>query len=268
MPHEHTHLKTQFLHYDSINAEYITDFSNLSGVPNSYNCQFKNHSTFKNVERIYLTSLELPVGFVNVRKGSTDTLAFNVNGSNYSVVLAEKNYSTMSVLIQDLNLACVGIVPNVVITFSQSLTVPRLLITLSGTGTISSFNIIDTNLSMYILGFRKKFDSLISSIYIASYSNYNLNADNYIHLYLPNIPGINASMGGGAKSTFKIPFNTVSNNVYFYQEQSSSIQYVDTRNSNFNLSTLTAIIYDRYGVPINPRGFDWSMTLKLEYSGL
>jgi hypothetical protein len=65
---------------------------------------------------------------------------------------------------------------------------------------------------------------------------------------------------GGAKSTFKIPFNTVANNVYFYQEQNSFIQYVDCRNSNFNLSSLTAVLYDRYGVPINPRGFDFSFT--------
>ena len=268
MPHENKPLLSQYLHFDSINAEYITDFSNLAGVPNAYNCQFKNHSTFRNVERVYLTSLELPVGFVNVRKGSTNILAFNVNGSNYNVVLEEKNYSTMASLVQDLNLACIDVVPNVVITFSQSLTAPRILITLSGTATVSSFYIIDTNLSMYILGFRKKYDSLVSNMYFASYSNYNLNADNYIHLYLPNIPGINASMGGGAKSTFKIPFNTVANNVYFYQEQNSFVQYVDCRNSNFNLSSLTAVLYDRYGVAINPRGFDYSFTLKIEYSGM
>ena len=267
MPHENHNLQTQFLHFDSINAEYITDFNNLSGTPNSYNSNYKLHTTFKNVERVYLTSLELPVGFVNVRKNSTDTLSFNVNGNNYNVVLLEKNYSTIGALIQDLNLACIGAVPNITITFTQSILPLRLSITLSGTGTVSSFNIIDTNLSMYMLGFRKKYDSLISNVYTATYSNYNLNADNYLHLYLPNIPGINASMNGGSKSTFKIPFDSVSNNVYFFQEQTSFVQYVDCRNSNFNLSLLTAVLYDRYGNIINSRGFDYSMSLKIEYRG-
>ena len=267
MPHENKPLLSQFLHFDSISAEYNNDLSVVGYVPNAYNCQFMNHSTFRNVERIYLTSIELPVGFVNVRKGSTDTLSFTLNNTIYNVVLAEKNYTTMGALVIDLNQACLSVVPNVVITFSQSLTGPRLLITFSGTSAVSSFSVIDTNFSMYILGFRNKYDSLIASVYMASYSNYNLNADNYIHLYFPNITGVNASMCGGAKSTFKIPFNSVANNVYFYQEESSSVQYVVCRNSNYNLSTLTAIIYDRYGNQINPRGYDYSFTLKIEYRG-
>lgn len=263
MSHGNQRLLSQFLHFDSINADYITDFNNVSNIPNSYNANYKTHTAFNNVERIYLTSLELPVGFTNIRQNSTDTLSFNLNGNNYNIVLAEKNYTSIGTLIQDLNLAITGVVPNVTMVFSQSVLPLRLSITF--TGTVSTFYITDTNLSKYILGFRKKHDKLVSNVYTASFSNYNLNGDNYIHLYLPNIGGINASMGGGAKSTFKIPFDSISNNVYFYQEGTSFQQYVDLRNSNFTLSNLTAIFYDRYGTLINPRGFDYSFTLKIEY---
>jgi hypothetical protein len=74
-----SHLKTQFLHFDSCFARYLTDFTNPFGQPNAYNAQYSMHTLFKNVERIYLTSLELPVGFSNVRKGSTDTFSFKSN---------------------------------------------------------------------------------------------------------------------------------------------------------------------------------------------
>lgn len=262
--HEHEHkLKTQFLHFDSIHAQYVTDFSNNTDVPNAYNCIFKTHTTFENVERVSLTGLKLPVGFVNVRKGSTDSVTFLVNGNICIVVLQEKNYTTIFNLISDLNLACVGIVPNLTITFSQSPTVPRLLATLSGSLVVTSFSIADTYLSMYLLGFRKAQDKLVAGVYAASFSNYNLNADNYIHIYSKNVPGVNAAMGGGARSSFKIPFNSVSNNVFFIAEQNNFVQFIDCRNSNFNLSSINAVILDRYG-----RGsIHDSFTLSIQYRG-
>jgi hypothetical protein len=255
--------KPQFLHLDSIFAQYLTDFADPSGVPNAYNAQYKFHSCFKNVERIYLTSLEMPVGFSNVRKGSTDKLSFLVNGNIINVILKEKNYTTMTSLVADLNLACLGVVPNVVFTFSISPSEPRLLITIIGQ--INFFSIIDTNLSKYILGFREKYDVLVSNVYIASYSTYNLNSDSYIHIHLSYVPGVNASMLGGAKSSFKLPFNTVANNVYYFFESSSFTQFIDCRNSNFNLSSMTIVLYDRYGNPISSKGQDYSVTFKIEY---
>ena len=51
------------------------------------------------------------------------------------------------------------------------------------TGTTTSFSIIDTNLSKYILGFRSSSDTLATNIFTASSSNYNLNVDNYINIY-------------------------------------------------------------------------------------
>ena len=57
-------------------------------------------------------------------------------------------------------------------------------ITFTGTVSTSTFSIIDTNLGMYVLGFRNISDTLASSIYTASSSNYNLNFDNYINMRL------------------------------------------------------------------------------------
>ena len=64
--------------------------------------------------------------------------------------------------------------------------------------------------------------------------------------------------------TFKIPLNTVTNQVYFYQEGSSFRQWVDITDSNFTMSNITVIVYDKFGNNLNPNGLDFSFTLSLE----
>jgi hypothetical protein len=269
--HDHIQLKKQFLHFDSINSTYITNVNNTSkNTNNAFHCRFAMNQTFRNVKNIHLTSVEMPIGFSNVRTGSTDTLKFTLNNTVYKCVLPEKNYSTIASLVSDLNFACLGVVPNVNIVFSltASLTTPqRLVITFSGTSQTNSFNIIDTNLSKYILGFRNGIDSLVGSVYAASYSNYNLNADNYILLYIPTLNGMNSAMGGGVISSFKLPFNTIFGNIYYYQENTSFKQSISTTSSNLTVSDLTVIIYDKYGNNINPNGFNYSFSLTFDYEG-
>ena len=262
MPHRA--FKTQCLHYDSISASYIKDVNNTSSSnTNAYKANFPMNQTFCNIKRVYLTSVEVPVGFSNIRKGSTDTLKFTLNGTSYSVTLAGKNYSAIATLITDLNTACVGIVSGVTITFSltSSLTTPnRLLITFTGGTTTSSFSIIDTNLSKLVLGFRSANDTLSSSVYAASYSNYNLSYDNYILMYIPTLCGMNASQSG-QQSTFKIPLNTVNNQVYYYFEASSFKQWVDITDAQMTISSLQVILFDRFGYNHNPSGLDYSFTI-------
>jgi hypothetical protein len=230
-----------------------------------YRAQFFMNQTFRRIKRVYLKSIEIPVGFSNVRTGSTATLTMLVNGTSYTVVLAEKNYTTITTLIADLNTACTSLVSGVSITFALtgSLTTPlRLKITLTGA---STFSIVDTNLSKYILGFRSANDSLVSGVYTASSSNYNLNADNYFLMHIPSLNGMNASVGGPLQSTFKIPLNCITNQVYYYFESASFPQYVDIRDPNMVLSNLIVYIVDRFGNAISPNGLDYSFSLAVDY---
>ena len=258
--------RTQFAHFDSCQAKYITDVNNTTGVSaNPYKASFPMNQTFSKIKRVYLKSVELPQGFSNVRKGATDNLKFTLNGTTYSVTLNEKYYSSITTLITDLNTACVGVVGGVTITFSlsQLLTTPnRLLITFSGT-TVTTFTIIDTNLSKYVLGFRAGIDTLAGQVYSASYSNFNLSFDNYILLYIPSLNGMNACMGQQI-STFKIPLNSNTNTVYYYFEGSSFSQFVDITDRNLNLSSLTVFVYDRFGYNLTPMGLDYSFSLAIE----
>ena len=74
---------------------------------------------------------------------------------------------------------------------------------------------------------------------------------------------MNASMSG-QQTTFKIPLNSVTNQVYFYQEQTSFAQWVDITDQKLTLSSLTVILADKYGKDLNPNGLDYSFTLALE----
>jgi hypothetical protein len=264
----HDSFRTVFLHFDSASARFITDVNNTTTVTsNPYKAQFTMNQVFTNIKRVYLKSLECPVGFSNVRTGSTNVFSFVLNGTTYNVTLPEKNYTSIATLLTDLTTACVGVVSGVIMTFSltSSLTITnRLRITFTGGTTTSSFSVIDTSkLSKYILGFRASKDVLTGGVYAASFSNYNLNPDNYISMYIPSLNGMNSSMSG-QQATFKVPLNTVTNQVYFYQENSSFTQWVDITDRNLMLSALTVNIYDKYGKDLQPNGLDYSFTLSLE----
>ena len=261
-------LKSQYLHFDSLYSNYLTDPVNTSG--NTYNCykaQYTTNQSFRNVKMVHLKSVELPVGFFNIRTGSTDTLRFTLNGTSYTVVLAERNFTTISSLVTALNAACVGKISNVTITFSITTSVSnpnRLLITFTGTVSTSTFSIIDTNLSMYVLGFRNISDTLASSIYTASSSNYNLNFDNYINMYIPSLNGMNACTSG-LITTFKIPLNASNNQIYYYFDNNSFNQNVRIDDAHIIFNNITVILLDRFGNNINPNGLDWSFSLLVDY---
>lgn len=170
-------------------------------------------------------------------------------------------------LLLDLNNQMIMLSPNCAPILNVNYLQPnRLLFDFMGS-VATSFSIIDTNLSKYVLGFRGLYDSLpttvgVSPTYNASNSNWNLNYDNYISLYIPSL-GSSCSMSNQLQ-TFKIPLNTVTNQVYFYQEGSSFRHWVDITDSNFTISNITIIVYDKFGNNLNPNGLDFSFTLSLE----
>ena len=249
---------TKFLHFDSANSTYIVDPNNTTTVArNPYKAQYIMNQIFRKVKRVYLSSVEFPVGFSNVRTGSCDTLKYILNGTTYTVVLPEKNYTTIGSLLLDLNNQMIMLTPGgspiLNVNYLQQ---NRLMFNFVGTAP-TSFSIIDTNLSKYILGFRGLYDGFTNVVgfaqtYMATNSNWNLNFDNYISLYIPSL-GSSSSMSNQLQ-TYKVPLNTVTNQVYFYQEGSSFRQWVDITDANFTVSNITVIVLDKFGNNLNPNG--------------
>lgn len=136
----------------------------------------------------------------------------------------------------------------------------RIRIQVSGTRPIT-FTIIDTNLSLYILGLRAEYDKLVDMggetityttivngiisttsvtsfpsptsayYYLASTSTYSLNPDNYISLYIPQFAGCVSDMNG-LNSTFKIPMNCIYGMTYFFQKNLNFEQELEVREKN------------------------------------
>ena len=107
--------------------------------------------------------------------------------------------------------------------------------------------IIDSPFTMYILGFRQSYDKLVDTVgetvnvttvyngisttthntgflsatstyyYKASTSTYNLNPDNFISMYIPQLSGCVLNMAG-LNTTFKIPLNCLTGTTYYLQD--------------------------------------------------
>ena len=263
-----------FLHFDSAYCKPISTFD-YSGniIRDSYRAVFPmNQQGIQNIKRIHLKSLELPIGFCNIRKG-TNVLQFtltyaqvvnDVIGSyttvSYTVTLAEFYHTSIASLLIALNTACVSILPaGLIMTFSNVNS--KIWITFTGTGWwVSSIVISETVLSKYILGLRAEQDlyDYSNKIYKALTCNININPDNYILMYFPSLNVMNASMSG-QNCTFKIPCNAVTNQILFYREDDQFVTLADQRISDF-----TVLFYDRFGNLLNSSGLDYSFSLLLE----
>lgn len=253
----------QFIHFDSSTASYINDPLNTSGNElTPYNAKFSMSQGFSKIRRVHLKSLELPVGFTNIRKGCTDSFQFVLNNQTYSIVLNENYHKTIDSLLTDLNTALQGKVPSVNIV--ASLDINKISLTFSGTTTVTQFRVIDTNFSKFVLGFRGDRDTLTGLYYKAKYSNYNLFYDNYILMSIPSLNAVNASMTG-KNCTFKIPLNTITNQVYYYFDHMAFSQWVDITDQRLRITDITVVLYDKFGKNINPNGLDYSFTLAIEY---
>lgn len=257
-------LLTQYLHFDSINSKNTYDANNTStNTTNCFKTVFPMTVSFRKIKKVWLKSVELTVGFPNIRTGSTNTLSYTMNGIIYTTTLSEVSYTTIASFLTALQTAVNTTITATSITTTFALTNNNnnIKITFAGS-TVTTFVFINTNMSKYICGFRST-DTYASNLITGS-CNYNLSADNYLNIYMPSFNSLNANQNG-AYSTFKLPLNTITNQVYFYQEASSFSQSIDIEDDNLVLSSLTAHVYDRFGKNINPNGLDWSFTLAVDY---
>ena len=285
----------KIIHLDSRNSDYLYDSNNTSKTSlNCFHTNFKLNEQFTKIKKISLMSLEMPIGFNNIRTGSTNYISFCLNGLIYNLAFNEVNYTSITTLILDMNTL-----------FAQYLTLPvtlimsldssnRIVLTISNLRPVTSFYVIDSPFTMYILGFRQSYDKLIDTVgetvnvttvyngisttthntgflsststyyYRASTSTYNLNPDNFISMYIPQLSGCVLNMAG-LNTTFKIPMNCVFGTTYFLQEHQNFKQIIEIRDKHLILNNITITMYDRFGNNIDNKGLDYSMSLLLEY---
>jgi len=219
---------SQLLFFDSKNSTYLDNPNNTCGVSKTplYSI-FGMNQQFRKIHKVHLKSLEMPCYFSNIRKGATDTFKFIINGVTTTIVLSEKNYSDIQVLLVDLNVAIKSAIGDefgmTINTVPLNYAAPYRLYINFGNSSPTTFSVIDTRFSLYILGFRGEKDVFVnndgysSSFFTANNAYYNLNPDSYLLMNIPQLNNVSASMNGIA-ATFKIPMqNTITNSFLSYK---------------------------------------------------
>jgi hypothetical protein len=253
---------------DSINAKKIYD--NFTGpldlnYYHSFNCYFA-FTAIKNVKRITLKSVEMPLTLLTVRfQNSSTNIKFifsygAFNNISISVNLSPTTYTTIASLLTDINTqitAALTTYSGVSIVFSS---VSSNIVNLcSITYNCISFTLLDTPLSNYILGFTNKYTSIESPLQSTAPINlYGI--DNIIYITFPNIPNnnINSKYLG-----FKLPIINIINNTLYYSD-STEHQSIILNDSNFTLDKLNILVLDRLGRQLT--GFyNFTMSLIIEY---
>ena len=246
--------KIDYIHEDSFNS--------IDTNGDSFDTTFNLNQKYKNINKIYLKNCEIPLGFVNIRtSNNSNVLRFILNGVTYNCSINQQNYSTISSVITALNASILTAITSTGFTFVLSVTTGNQIV-ITSTGAFSSYSIIPNTLSN-ILNINSAINQ-IAGTYTSPFIA-NIGYDTYIQMCFFNIPSIFSSQGN-VPSALKIPLNTNAFNILFYStdrnEYDQSLKISDT---NFILSQMRIIMYDRYGFIINNGNLDYSFTLAIEY---
>ena len=259
----------QILHFDTVGLWSVQSHSSVfykTGF-HPFNLTLTLPSQISKVKKIYLKSVELPVGFTNIRDTNTSNLlsmslskGFSDIHYSFNILLPNKNYTSIQSLLTDINNAIAAhptVQQNINNINAPYFTVSGQKVSLN-VDSFTSFSFNDTILSKYILGFSWNFYIFTGSKYEAP-SNYNIVYDTYI---IMNFPKLSAkSTGANQQISFKIPYNATYNQIYFDYENTSFSQFVELTDNNAVIGNLQMTINDRFGNIINNNGLDFSFSL-------
>lgn len=253
-------MKIEYINFDSY---YATKYNN-----EVFNSQFNILTKYRNIHKIYLKNLELPIGFTNIRSSNnSNVLSFVINGTTYTATITPGYYNSLTSLLTALNTAISSLVsPTYTFVLSVNST-NNIVITItlvSNPATLVNYSINTTTLSI-ILGI----NTLVNTNNQATnFTNtiYNLNYDNYISLAFGNIPSVFTGSNNNILSSIKIPLNAIPYSVYYYiSERQIFDQSLEIIDRNFILDNLRLTVFDRFGYQLFNGNCDFSFTLAVEY---
>jgi hypothetical protein len=204
----------------------------------------------------------MPIGFPSVRATSnlnTFIIADSSNSNLYDIALSDKNYTSISALLLDINLAYTTKYPTLGLTFIQGSSGNPQISSLNTTVFPTVINVKQTKLSD-MLGFREGVDTMTNQLTIAA-ATFRLSVDDYLCVYLPQFSSISTNTSSQSPCSFKIPLNTTNGVVYFKENSDVFINV----GASHHFNKLDIVIYDKFGFNLNSYGLDYSMSLIFEY---
>ena len=215
---------------------------------NPFNANFVLTENLRNITKITLKSIEIPISNYNVRSPYS-TIQIKYNNLVFSYTSSDKTYIDISSFITDLNLLISPIQTYMSSTevcpvFSLSTTELNKLnlkVSLLSTNTIYFYS---TGIFSYYLGNISSTYStktLISgSLYLHTYNMinvYNMCFDTYYNMIISNLDN-QTSNNNNFPSHFKLIVNAQNNSIYFSGENTSFIQFLELNNktlTNLNI---------------------------------
>jgi hypothetical protein len=240
----------------------ILHFDTLLGLYNNnsvYDCTFILSNPLRNVQKIFLKSIEIPISFNNIRAcNGTNTFQIMIQSVTYTITVDESSYTSILSLITEINVQLHLVLPN--ITFDILNNNVILVLTDYPTNTVVSFN--SSRLISIVLGFTQQ-SYITEQTSITADNNYLLAYDNYISIYLQDIP-VKSTGYSNQLVSYKIPLNAVNGMVYYLQELNSFSQSVEITDQNYVLNRFRVVVFDRFGVKLT-NGLDYSFSLAVNY---
>ena len=240
---------------------------------NAFNTTFQLSEILRNVSKITLKSVEIPISNYNIR-APYSSISVKYNNIFFNYVLANKTYTDITLFLADLNTLISGMQSSMLSTesfpvFSLSTTQLNKLVVKTTLSASSSLYIYSTGLiSYYLGGINLTADSktLVSgSLYLHTFnllSVYNLCFDTYYSMVISNLDN-QTSNNNNYPCHFKLIVNAQNNSIYFSGESNSFIQSLELNNKT--LTSLNIEIRDRYNnVIVNE--LNYSFTLEFQYN--
>jgi hypothetical protein len=263
-------------------------------------------SPIKHLKCVSLKSVELPLYLPNIRNdnGSTIlsitlkhvsfyTIPINLLQFNHiPSTLGYTNYTDIIKLINDLNSEIVlqlknlsqvvSGIENISLVFDVSPYTNQLRLTATGINPNPANLKVNKNVLSQMLGFNGnevfQVNKYTGNTEINANLNFNLQSDNYVNMFLKNLP-ITSTNANGSNGTFKIPLTysipnnfatTLNQNIvypttYWYNNIDTLQQVVYIEDNNFILDSIQVNLYDKWGFPILCSSYNFSFQLEIEY---
>ena len=247
------------LNFDTVFANYLP----VSGSSSSFVASFPLQQPLRKIVRISLVSLEMPVQFANVRTSISFSYTKTAGIQGTFSISINQTFVTIASLLSYIN-SQIPTISGVTIVFSVSSTNNyQIIATTTGLTAFSLANYNDkTQFLKNILGYNGT-ETLAGGGILTAANFYNLNLDNFITMYLSNIPHQSTNQNL-TFSSFKVPLNAVSNTIYYFGQNGSYTPFINVTDSNFVLEKLNVTVYDRFGNSLNSNGGDFSFSLRID----
>ena len=238
--------KVWFIHADTSSTTANTVIKN-AGI-DSFNCAVILGQTHRKVRRVALKSVEMPVGFYNIR-APYNNLTINIAGTLTTYTFSPGNYSATTFL-NTLN--------NTVTPAIGSFFLNTLTNKIQYTSVVGASSIVgDPGTLGYFMGFTS--DQI--GVIIVANKSYSIDFDNYVCIYIENLR--NSCMEPFA-ATFKIPITVQKGGVENWTSDNRFKQSIEIFDPDYKIDRLNIQVRDRFGNPLSNNGIDWSFTLEVE----